>query len=93
MSEEKKVQAQGAEETKAPVQALDDIEMLDVEENLKKYEKALERGPSPRFPLPGGSVPGAVGIARRCLKNSKKRGYRLYHNRKIRIRQGFLWKN
>lgn len=38
MSEEKKVQAQGAEETKAPVQALDDIEMLDVEENLKKYD-------------------------------------------------------
>lgn len=38
MSEEKKVQAQGAEEKKAPVQALDDIEMLDVEENLKKYD-------------------------------------------------------
>lgn len=32
MSEEKKVQAQGVEETKTPVQALDDIEMLDVEE-------------------------------------------------------------
>lgn len=38
MSEEKKVQAQGVEEKNTPVQALDDIEMIDVDENLKKYD-------------------------------------------------------